>query len=116
MKGSPPHSLTGRSLIWNNKNPPPTALVTPDQLEEALEVGRACRDLLEAPCLQTVLDGLQAYHTQALVMTPEGPDGTAVREHHHRMIYALHELVADIRSRALNASEIEAQLTGEDED
>jgi hypothetical protein len=49
-------------------------------------------------------------------MTPEGPDGTAVREHHHRMIYALHELVADIRSRALNASEIEAQLTGEDED
>lgn len=52
-----------------------------------------------------------------MVATPEGPSGTEVREHHHRMLYALRELAGDFAARALAADEIERRLAEEsDED
>lgn len=60
---------------------------------------------------------LEAYHTQAMVQAPEGPDGAAARDHHHRMLYALRELASDIASRILAADEIEKQaLEAQEED
>jgi len=65
------------------------------------------------------MQSLEAYHIAAMAMTPEGPDGHATREHHHRMLYALRELAGEFAARALAADELEknrAEDGADDED
>lgn len=60
--------------------------------------------------------GLEAYHVAAMVASPEGPDGTANREHHHRALSALRELAGDLAARASGAGEIEKALAVQPDD
>lgn len=83
--------------------------------EEALAVGRACRDLIESPAYATVMQSLEAFHVTAMVAAPEGPIGVDAREHHHRLLCALRELAGDFAMRTLAADELEARM-GEDEE
>lgn len=56
------------------------------------------------------MQSLEAYHTAAMLATPEGPAGTETREHHHRLLYALRELAGELAGRALAADEISKSL------
>lgn len=78
--------------------------------EEALEVGRACRDLIESPAYATVMQSLEAFHVAAMIAAPEGPSGADARDHHHRLLYALREIAGDFAMRTLAAGELEARL------
>lgn len=84
--------------------------ITPEALEEALEVGRAARELIRLPAYVTALSGLEAFHVSAMVGAPEGPAGADARDHHHRMLHALRELATEFTARAQAATDIEAQL------
>lgn len=49
-----------------------------------------------------------------MVTTPEGPAGSAQRDHHHRMLHALRELAAEAVYRASRADELEALLSADE--
>jgi hypothetical protein len=102
----------GRTTI----HPPRTIPLIPEDIEEALAVGRAARELTESPAYQTVMQALEAYHVAAMVAAPEGPDGRAEREHHHRLLYALRELAGNLAARVLAAAEIETRLAERSDD
>lgn len=90
--------------------------INPD-LEEALAVGRAARDLLETEAYLTAMRAQEAFHIAAMVSAPEGSKGTDAREHSARMLHAYRELHSELEARASAATEIEkllAEQTDED--
>lgn len=91
-------------------HPTRTIHLIPDNVEEALAVGRAARELTGSLAYQNAMQSLEALHIAAMVAAPEGPAGQDVRDHHHRMLYALRELAGEIAARALAADEIEKSL------
>lgn len=50
---------------------------------------------------------VEAYHVQAMIAAPEGPKGSDVRDHHHRMLSAVREVAVELLARAASADEIE---------
>lgn len=88
----------------------------PENIEEALGAGRAARELAESEAYRSAMQALEAYHVAAMVAAPEGPDGQAAREHHHRMLHALRELAGELAARSLAADEIEKSLREQDEE
>lgn len=51
-----------------------------------------------------------------MVATPEGPEGAATRDHHHRMLAALRELAGDVLQRASTVADLERLLGDTPED
>lgn len=82
-------------------------LPLPD-VQAILDRGKAAGFVLDHPLFADAMNDIANFHMSAILATPEGPDGTAVRDHHHRMIRASQELVDTFQGYRLAGDEAQA--------
>lgn len=71
-----------------------------------LDRGEAAEALLANTVFNDAFNDAGDFHTAAMLASPEGPAGVEAREHHHRMILAHRDLVAQLRLYVSAADEL----------
>lgn len=85
-------------------------------VQAVIDRGTAAGALVASPLFADAMNDIANFHTVAMLSAPEGPDGVAVREHHHRMILAARELVDQLNGYVLAGSEAAAGLHDKETD
>lgn len=74
--------------------------------EVVIERGRDAERLLENPTFVAVMNDLSNWHVAAMIASPPGSSGGEVREHHHRMTFALREIEETLKGYRDAAAEL----------
>lgn len=81
-----------------------------------LDRGEAAQALLANSVFTEAFNDAGHFHTEAMLASPEGPGGVQAREHHHRMILAHRDLVAQLRIYVSAAEELAERNDALDQD
>lgn len=71
-----------------------------------IERGRDAERLLADPTFEAVMNDLSNWHVAAMIAAPPGSPGAESREHHHRLTFALREIVDTLKGHQAASEEL----------